>query len=290
MTWPPFLLYALLAGTAIAAAVGLVGYFVVLRAQVFTGDALSHVAFTGTMAALAGGLAPLLGLFGSTVLVGVGIGLLGGSARARDVVIGTVFAWVLGLGVLFLSIYTSTRSAGNGTVGVGILFGSIYGLTGQKALVALLVGVALAVVLAAMGRPLLFASVDADVAAARGVPVRLLAMLFPALVGVTVAEAVQAVGALLALGLLVTPAAAVHRLCARPLAAFWLSAATTVGCLWLALVLSYAVQALPPSFLAIAVAFVVYLGAVAFRGRPGLVHGGQGHGLHRLLRRPRRAA
>jgi zinc/manganese transport system permease protein len=99
----PFMRQAFLAGVPIAVIAGLVGYFVVLRSQVFTGDALSHVAFTGALGALALGIDVRLGLFVCTLAVGVGLGLLGNRGRADDVVIGTVFAWVLGLGVLALS-------------------------------------------------------------------------------------------------------------------------------------------------------------------------------------------
>ena len=106
----PFMRNAFLAGTGIAAACGLVGYFVVLRGQVFTGDALSHVAFTGALAALAAGFDLRLGLFGATIAVAVGMGLLGRNARADDVVIGSVFAWMLGLAVtgggLLIAYYT----------------------------------------------------------------------------------------------------------------------------------------------------------------------------------------
>src|SRR2546429_9717357 len=101
--------YAFLAGTAVALAAGLVGYFLVLRAQVFTADALSHVAFTGALAALAAGLDARVGLFALTVLVGLAMGTLGRQARADDVVIGGAFAWILGLGVLFLRPYTPAR-------------------------------------------------------------------------------------------------------------------------------------------------------------------------------------
>jgi len=258
-----FIRNALLAGIGIALACGVVGHLVVLRNQVFSGDALSHVAFTGALAAFAAGIEPLLGLFGSTVLCALGMALLGGSARGRDVVVGTVFAWVLGLGVLFLSLYTTTRSAGNGSAGISVLFGSIYGLSARQAVIALLAGAGVAAVVAAIARPLLFASVDSDVAAARGVPVRALGMLFLALAGVAVAEAVQAVGALLALGLMVTPAAAVHRLCTRPYAAFLLSAGAAIACVWAGLTLSYAAQQLPPSFAIIGLAFAAYLMAAA---------------------------
>jgi zinc/manganese transport system permease protein len=260
-----FIRHAFLAGTFIALAAGLVGYFVVLRNQVFTGDALSHMAFTGALAALAIGIDPLVGLFAATVLGAVGMGALGGRARARDVVVGTVFAWVLGLGVLFRSLYTPSRSSSNGAVGVNVLFGSIFGLSLRQAVVAAAVGAGADVTVMVVARPLLFASVDADVAAARGLPVRLLGLVFLALVGVTVAEAVQAIGALLIFGLLVTPAATAQRLTARPFGALALSAGLSVAFLWVGLTLSYTFQRVPPSFLIVALAFGTYL-AVVVRG------------------------
>src|SRR5205814_4025227 len=127
----------------------------------FTGDALSHVAFTGALAALAAGADLRLGLFGATVAVAVGMGMLGRSGRADDVVIGSVFAWMLGLGVLFLSIYTSNSSGANGTAGVSVLFGSILGLSPGAAQAAAIIGLVVCIAMIAMARPLLFASLDA---------------------------------------------------------------------------------------------------------------------------------
>jgi zinc/manganese transport system permease protein len=254
MTWPPFLLHALLAGTAIAAAAGLVGYFVVLRAQVFTGDALSHVAFTGALAALALGIDERFGLFAATVGVGITLGALGDRGRADDVVIGSLFAWILGLGVFFLTLFTTRNSASNGNAGVNVLFGSIFGLNLAEALIAAIVAAALAAVVLAIARPLLFASIDGAVAAARGVPVRLLGYGFLALVGATAAEATQAVGALLLLGLLAAPAGMAQRLTVRPYLALLISAGLAVAAMWAGLALSYTVPALPPSFAILAVA------------------------------------
>jgi zinc/manganese transport system permease protein len=258
MTWPPFLLHALLAGTAIAAAAGLVGYFVVLRAQVFTGDALSHVAFTGALAALALGIDERLGLFAVTIGVGLALGALGDRGRADDVVIGSVFAWILGLGVFFLTLFTTTNSAGNGNAGVNVLFGSIFGLSLSEAVTAATVAAVIVAVMVAIARPLLFASVDGAVAAARGVPVRLLGYGFLALVGAAAAEATQAVGALLLLGLLAAPAGTAQRLTARPYPALFISAGLAVAEMWGGLVLSYTVPALPPSFAILAVATAGY--------------------------------
>jgi zinc/manganese transport system permease protein len=257
----PFMRYALLAGTAVAACCGLVGYFVVLRGQVFTGDALSHVAFTGALAALAIGLDLRFGLFAATVLVAAGMGLIAKSGRADDVVIGSVFAWVLGLGVLFLSIYTTSRSGlggQSGAAGVSVLFGSIFGLAKSDALIAALIGVGVSASVVLIARPLLFATVDSGVAAATGVPVRALGIGFLVLVGLTAAETTQVVGALLLLGLLAAPAAAAQRLTSRPFAGLALSAGLAVAATWIGLVLSYAIPRVPPSFAIITTAVAIY--------------------------------
>lgn len=272
----PFMQYAFLAGTAVALAAGLVGYFLVLRAQMFTADALSHVAFTGALAALAAGLDARVGLFAVTVLVALGMGGLSRRGRPDDVVTGGVFAWVLGLGVFFLTLYTSTRSGtGNGSAGVAVLFGSIFGLSAGRALLAAVVAVAISAVLLAVARPLLFASLDEDVAAARGVPVRLLGYGFLVLVAGTAAESTQVVGALLILGLLAAPAGAAARLTTRPLRGLALSAGIAVGSVWIGLALSYGFPHVPPSFAILAVATAAYLGAIA-AGRLGRRRGSAG--------------
>ncbi|MFE2423888.1 metal ABC transporter permease [Streptomyces hokutonensis] len=264
----PYFTHALLAGTAIALAAGLVGYFLVLRAQVFTGDALSHVAFTGALAALALGYDLRLGLFAATVLLAVVLGALGRRSRADDIVIGSLFSWILGLGVFFLTLYTTSRNTGNGTAGVNVLFGSIFGLSaGQAHVAAVVAGVICAAVLA-VARPLLFASVDEAVATARRVPVRLLGLAFLVLVGACAAEATQAVGSLLLLGLLAAPAGAAQRLTDRPYHALALSAGLAVAEMWAGLALSYYVPQLPPSFAIMAVATAVYATAVAVVRRP----------------------
>ncbi len=260
----PFMQHAFLAGTAVALAAGLVGYFLVLRAQVFTADALSHVAFTGALAALAAGLDARIGLFAVTILVALGMGTLGRRGRPDDVVIGGVFAWILGLGVLFLTLYTTARSGtGNGSASVTVLFGSIFGLSAGRAAFAAIVALAISAVMLVIARPLLFASLDENVAAARGVPVRLLGLGFLALVGGTAAESAQVVGALLILGLLAAPAGAATRLTARPFFAMGLSAAIAVGSTWIGLTASYLVPRMPPSFAILVVATAAFLAAIA---------------------------
>jgi zinc/manganese transport system permease protein len=255
----PFMRYAFSAGTAIALASGLIGYFVVLRGQVFTADALSHVAFTGALAALAAGISLLLGLYVSCVVVALAMAALGVRGRADDTVIGSVFAWILGLGALFLTMYTTSSSGTDATSGVNVLFGSIFGLSSSKSLTDALVSLGVVAVLLAIARPLLFASLDEAVAAARGVPVRTLGFVFLGLVGITAAAATQAVGALLLLGLIAAPAGTAQRLSARPFRAFWLSAAVAVASMWGGLTIAYAAASIPPSFAILAIATGCYL-------------------------------
>ena len=266
-----FMRNALISGTFVGLACGLVGYFVVLRAQVFAGDALSHVAFTGALAAAVLGLDIRAGLFTATMLGGILLGALGDRARADDVAIGTVFAWTLGLGVLFLSIFTTKSSAGNGTAGVRVLFGSIFGLSAGDVRVSVALAVVASIALLAIARPLLFASLDSAVALARGVPVRALGLGFLAVVGLVAAEASQAVGALLLLGLLSAPAGTAHRLTTNPFRGLLLSAALSVASVWIGLTLSYEFPTLPPSSMIIGSAVGIYalgVAASAARARP----------------------
>jgi zinc/manganese transport system permease protein len=264
-----FMRNALVAGTFVGAACGLVGYFVVLRAQVFAGDALSHVAFTGALAAAAFGVDVRIGLFAATIVVAIGMGGLGDRARADDVEIGTVFAWILGLGVLFLAIFTTSGSGANGTAAVRVLFGSIYGLSGADVAIAAAVSAAALAVTLAVARPLAFASLDPDVAAAQGVPVRLLGLGFLAVLGAVAAEATQAVGALLLLGLLAAPAAAALRLTRSPYAGLALSTAFGIGAVWAGLTLSDLESRLPPSTAIVSVATLLFVVAAAISSRRG---------------------
>jgi len=260
-----FMRNAFLAGSFVALACGLVGYFVVLRSQVFAGDALSHVAFTGALAAAAAGIDIRLGLFAATIALAVGMGLLGERARPDDAVIGSVFAWVLGLGVLFLSSFTSGSSGENGTAAVRVLFGSILGLSAADARLAAVIGLAAALVLLLIARPLLFSSLDPGVARSLGVPLRVLGVGFLALLAVVAAEATQAVGALLLLGLLAAPGGAARLLTDHPWRGLALSAAIALGSMWGGLVLSYEVDSLPPSFAVIGLATAAFGLAAASR-------------------------
>jgi zinc/manganese transport system permease protein len=255
-----FMRNAFLAGSLIAISSGLVGYYVLLRRLTFASDALSHVGFAGGMAAAFIGLSPYIGLFGSTIAVGIGMGQLGKtSARSRDIAIGTVLAWILGLGALFLGLYLADPVANtNIAIGVGILFGSIFGVNAQTAWIIAAVGAAASVALLAIARPLFFASVDPEVARARGLPVRLLDALFLVILAVTVAEAVPAVGALLVFALLVTPAASIRMMVTRPYLALALSAALAVLITWVGLTMAFYLS-FPVSFDISALGFVIYL-------------------------------
>jgi zinc/manganese transport system permease protein len=259
-----FMRHAFLAGTCTALAAGLVGYFIVLRNQVFTSDALGHVAFSGGLGGLILGIPLLVGVYVTTVAVALGITSAGGRGRGRDVAIGIVFAWVLGLGVLFLSLYTSGQSGGNGVLGVAVLFGSILGLQASQAYLAAGASLLTSALLLAVCRPLLFTSLDPDVAAARGVPTRLVSAIFVVLLALTVAESVQAVGALLIFALLVTPAAVAQRLTTRAYRGLWLSAALAVGFVWAGLVLAFYTP-WPASSYITGVAFVALLAAMLLR-------------------------
>ena len=146
-----FIRNAWIAGTAIALASGLIGYFVVLRAQVFAGDALSHVAFTGALAAAAAGIDIRVGLFAATILIALLLGALGDRSHADDVTIGVTFAAILGLGVYFLALFSTGSGGGNGLLGARTLFGSIFGLSATDALIAALIAAGIIAATIAIG-------------------------------------------------------------------------------------------------------------------------------------------
>jgi len=171
--------------------------------------------------------------------------------------------------VFFLAYYTAHASTGNGAASARVLFGSILGISRSAAITAVGIAVGLLVLLAVIARPLLFASLDPQVAAARGVPVRVLGAGFLALVGATAAEASQAVGALLLFGLLAAPPAAALRLTSRPWRALALSGGLAVAAVWLGVVLSYAWPVLPPSFTIMACSTAEYLLAAGWSWTAG---------------------
>jgi zinc/manganese transport system permease protein len=253
-----FVRNAYLAGTFIALACGVVGWFVVLRGQVFAGDALSHVAFVGAIAAAVVGIDERVGLFALTLTLAAAMAGLGRRARADDVTIGVVFSWMLGIGVLLIAVLSTSASAGNGLIVANTLFGSIFGLGTGAGLVAAGVGVGVVCAMLAIARPLLFASVDPELAALHGVPVRALGVGLLLLIGAVTAEGTQAIGALLVLGLIAAPAGAAVRLTTRPYRGMALSATIALVAMWGGLALSYVVPTLPPSTAIVALAVGAY--------------------------------
>jgi zinc/manganese transport system permease protein len=169
-----FVRNAYLAGTFVGLACGCLGWFVVLRAQLFAGDALSHVAFVGAIAAAVFGLDERLGLFALTLAIAAGMAGLGRRGQADDAVIGLVFAWVLGIGALLLTVLATSSSGGNGVTTANTLFGSIYSLTSGAAWLAAAIALGVVLALAGSFRPLLLATLDFEAAVVRGLPVRLI--------------------------------------------------------------------------------------------------------------------
>ncbi|HYM46238.1 MAG TPA: metal ABC transporter permease [Solirubrobacteraceae bacterium] len=253
-----FIRNAYLAGTFIALACGVVGWFVVLRGQVFAGDALSHVAFVGAIAAAVVGVDERVGLFALTLGLAAVMAGLGRRARADEVTIGVAFSWVLGIGVLLIAVLSTSTSAGDGLIVANTLFGSIFGLGAGQGVVAAAVGAGVVLATLAVARPLLFSSLDPELAALHGVPVRMLGLGLLALLGMVTAEGTQAIGALLVLGLIAAPAGAAQRLTSRPYRGMALSAAIALVAMWGGLALSYAVPSLPPGSAIIALAVGAY--------------------------------
>jgi zinc/manganese transport system permease protein len=254
-----FMRQALLAGTILSIIAGLVGYFVVLRHQAFAGESLSDVAFAGALGGAALGINPLACLLVTTIAVAVAMGGFGERLRGRDVAVGTVLAWVLGLGVLFLSLFTTQASGtGTGFSGVTVLFGNILGISADQTRTIALISALAVFVLLLIARPLLFASLDPDVAAAQGVPVRLLGLGFMVLLAVTVSEATLAVGALLVFALLLLPAAIAQRVTSRPSWALALSAGLAVALTWFGIGIGF-YTGYPSSVCISLLAFVSYV-------------------------------
>jgi zinc/manganese transport system permease protein len=254
-----FMRQALLAGTILSIVAGLVGYFVVLRHQAFAGESLSDVAFTGALGGAALGINPLASLLVTAIAVAVAMGGFGERLRGRDVAIGTVLAWVLGLGVLFLSLFTAHVSGtGTGFSGVTVLFGNILGISTDQTRTIALISALTVLALLLIVRPLLFASLDPDVAAAQGVPVRALGLFFMALLAITVSEATLAVGALLVFALLLLPAAIAHQLTTRPYVALALAAGLAVALTWVGITIGF-YTGYPSSVCISLLAFVSYV-------------------------------
>jgi zinc/manganese transport system permease protein len=260
-----FMQRAFLAGTLISIMAGLIGTFVILRHQTFAGESLSDVAFTGAIGGAALGLNPLITLVGTTVIVALVMGGLGDRLRGRDVAIGTVLAWILGVGVLFLSMLTvRNSSAGTGLSGTTVLFGNLLGISPDQIGMIAFVSSGIMIVMISILRPLLFASIDPDIATARGIPVQMLGLGFMVILAVTISMATMAVGALLVFALLLLPAAIAQQLTPRPYRAIGLSVGIAIGITWLGISIGF-YTGYPSSICISLLAFMLYIGVVSFR-------------------------
>jgi len=248
-----FMQHAFEAGTIIAVIAGVTGYFVVLRRSAFTAHAFSEIGFAGAAGAFLINITPLEGFLLGSILGGLAIAALGRRATNRDTQIGIVLAFALGLGLLFISLYS-----GYATQAYSILFGEILGISYENVLLTLLAG---AVILGGIGiiyRPLLFASLDEDVAEAKGIPMLFLGTFFMLLVAVAVSFAVQVTGVLLIFSLMVTPAAIAQHLSRKPQRAILISMAIALSAVWAGLFIAFYTP-YPVSFFITAIVFGLYL-------------------------------
>jgi zinc/manganese transport system permease protein len=246
---------ALMAGAVVAVLSGAIGTFVVTRGASFAVHAISELGFTGAAGALVLGIDPVAGMVAGSLLVGAVLGLLSLRGRERDSAIGAVLAFGLGVGVLFLSLYQ-----GYATEATNLLFGSIVGVSDRQLVELGVVAAIVLVGIVAAYRPLLFSSVDPGAAEARGVPLRALSVLTFLLLALTTAEAIQVVGVLLVLTLVITPAAAAQRLTANPATAILLSIVIALVATEGGILLSLQ-QPWPTSFFISAISFAAYVGA-----------------------------
>lgn len=241
MTEFPFMVNALWAGTIVAVMAGAVGWFMVVRRQTFAGHTLSVIAFPGAAAATLAGLPLALGYFGACGLGALALagvtrtgGSSGGGAAGESAAIGTLQAFALGLGFLFVNLYSGQLASLQ-----SLLFGTFLGITSGQVRTLLWVAVVALLALAVIGRPLLFASLDGAVARAAGVPTRLLGAAFLLLLGLAVAATAEITGALLVFALLVTPAATAQQLTPRPGLGIALSVAIALLVTWVGLTIAF---------------------------------------------------
>ncbi|GAC1629375.1 MAG: metal ABC transporter permease [Ktedonobacteraceae bacterium] len=249
-----FIQNALLTGSMVAVVAAIIGYFLLVRGLTFAGHALPNIGFAGAAGAVLFGVPPVAGLLVFTIGAGIAIGLLSKEIRERDIAIGIIMAFTLGLGLLFLSLYY-----GYAEQAYSILFGTIVGISSTDVLVTALFSTITIGVLLVLFRPLLFSSYDAEVAQARGVPVRLLGIVFLVLVAVTISMSVQVIGALLVFTLLVGPAATAMRIAQRPLWAMALAMMLGVCYTWVGIILAANGAFLPVSFYIATISFGIYL-------------------------------
>jgi zinc/manganese transport system permease protein len=257
----PFMRNALIGGSLVAVAAGLLGYFVITRQNAFAAHALAHIGFPGATGAILVGAPVTLGLAVFCVGGGLLIGLFGRRVADREMATGTILALATALGVLFASL----ASANAGTT-TSVLFGNLLAISADQLVVFAIFTAAVVGTLAVLARPLVFASVDPAVAEARGVPVRALGLAFVVLLALTITMAVQVVGTLLLFALVVTPAATALRITARPARVAGLAVVLALGSVWGGLVLSAMVD-LPPSFFIVSLAVLAWLVVLASAGR-----------------------
>lgn len=250
----PFAIHALLAASLVAIISGLIGPFVIMRGMAFAVHGTSELAFTGAAAGLLIDGNPILGALVGSLVVASLIGFFGVRERERDSSIGVILAFGLGLGVLLLSYYR-----GFATEATNILFGNIFGVSSGQLWLLVVIALAVIAVLVWIYRPLLFASVDPEVALARGINVRLLGVIFLFMLALTVTEAAQVVGTLLVLSLAITPAAAAQRLSVRPLTVTLLSVAFALVAADGGIVASLISSTVKPSVFVTTISFAIYI-------------------------------
>ncbi|MTH95026.1 metal ABC transporter permease [Roseibium sp. RKSG952] len=255
-----FMVNAFAATFIVAVVAGSVGYFLVMRGQAFAAHAMSHVGFAGATGAVLIGLTPFVGLTIFTLLAGLGIGLMGDRAQSRDVAIGMVLALSLGLGLLFLHFYTSF--AGQATA---LLFGNVLGVARDTVWAMLVLGICALVILAVIARPLAFASLQPELADARGIAPKTVGTVFMLLVALAVSESVQVVGILLVFTLMIAPPAAAMRLTSHMSTGIALSISFALAQAWFGLILAY-YTGWPTTF------WITLLGAAVFIVSSAIVH------------------
>ncbi|SAL20525.1 ABC transporter permease [Caballeronia choica] len=254
-----FMVNAFAASGIVAVLAGIVGYFLVLRGQTFAGHALSHVGFTGATGAVLVGVSPLWGMVGFTLAAGIGMGALGERLSGRDVAIGVILSLSLGLGLLFLHFFTAYA-----TQATALLFGNVLGVSHETLVVLAGLAAVSLLALAAIMRPLLFASLQPELAEAKGVSLRFVSVLFLAITALAVAACTQIVGVLLVFALMVGPAAAAQNVTTRLWTGLVLAAVFALGQAWAGLVLAYYTD-WPTSFWITMLAALVYGGSLVAR-------------------------
>ncbi len=255
----PFAQHALIAAALVSIATGLIGPLVVTRGMAFAVHGTAELAFTGAAAGLIVGNSPVPGALIGSLVVAALIATLGSRQRERDSAIGVILAFGMGLGVLLLGYYH-----GFATAATNILFGNIFGVTGSQLVILLAIAALVVVVMTLWYRPLLFASADPEVAEAKGVPVRVLGLVFLVVLALTVTGAAQVVGTLLVLSLAITPAAAAQRLSANPLRVVLLSVMFAVVAADGGLLASFEASNTKASVFITSISFGIYLLARLF--------------------------